>query len=273
MYLPAYLRASMSHTEKSAYYQALKQAGVKFEKHYRDYSTETFVDLYNGLVAKGHQMPPINLGDDEPKPAEPAAPVDAEAAAFFGFEAPEPEPAAPPPVQAADPNELPGQRLNTKDEDEPIRTDEDGRVWYQEEVRKPAYPKPRGRRVLSYQNPGVVTKTVKSGDYTETFEVAGDMANAEPAQVKITLPSYQVGVYKDPRFPFKVITYNGNNGFDLREVQQFYGGAELVPAGVKRIYVENVLCYDIRTVIRAIEDEYRAKQLDRPIPQPGVASV
>ena len=48
-----------------------------------------------------------------------------------------------------------------------------------------------------------------------------------------------------------------------RLVQEFYGGAEMVPADIKRIYVSHMLCYDIRTVIRAIESEYRREQLNR----------
>ena len=75
--------------------------------------------------------------------------------------------------------------------------------------------------------------------------------------MKITLPSYQVGIYRDPRFPFKVYTYGGVNGFDLFGVQEFYGGPELVPASIKRMYVSNVLCYDVRTTIQAIEAEAR----------------
>ena len=202
-------------------------------------------------------------------------PLDSEAAAFFGFDAPSPAPSpeipvssepSPPavPVAARDPEELAGARQNTRHADEPIRIDpETGRIWYQEEVLKPAYPKPRGRRVMKYQDAGVEQQTVKSGDFTETFEIAGDPANAETREVKITLPSYQVGIFKDPRFPFKVVTYNGRQGFDLFEVQNYYGGAEMVPPEVKRMYVANVLCYDIRTVIRSIQAEYRRIQLSR----------
>ena len=58
------------------------------------------------------------------------------------------------PVRSIDENEMAGQRLNTHTGDEPLRIDENGLVWYQEEVRKPAYPKPRGRRVLRYNDPG-----------------------------------------------------------------------------------------------------------------------
>lgn len=229
----------MSQSEKSAYYQALKTAGLPFGKHYRDYSVADLKDAYDRLVAEGHEVPPVMPLPIVPEPDE--------------------QPAAP--RAPRDPNELAGQRLNTKERDEPIRTDEDGKVWFQEEVLKPAYPKPRGRRVLKYMDAGVKEQTVTNGDYLETFEVSGDPANAVQAEVKITLPSYQVGVYKDERFPFKVVTYNGNNGFDLAEVQDYYGGAELVPPEVKRMYVENVLCYDIRSVVRAINDEYRQQQL------------
>jgi hypothetical protein len=37
----------------------------------------------------------------------------------------------------------------------------------------------------------------------------------------------------------------------------------MVPPEVKRMYVENVLCYDIRSVVRAINAEYRQQQLSR----------
>lgn len=225
----------MSQSEKAFYFQALKEAGVEFDKHYREYKTAELKQAYDKLP---------------------------EAAVYTDPTLPVPQrPAAAAPVAPRDPNEMAGQRLNTKDELEPIRTDELGRIWYQEEVLKPAYPKPRGRRVLKYSDPGAVEKTVTNGLYTETFEVAGDPSNARPAEVKITLPSYQVGIYKDPRFPFKVFTYNGQQGFSLFEVRDYFGGSELVPAEIKRVYVENALCYDIRTTVRAIEAAYRQLQL------------
>lgn len=261
----------MSQSEKSAYFQALKAAGVEFSKHYREYTTDELKLNHDALVAAGAIAPvPPQVA---PEPVH-EAPVDSEAAAFFGFEAPEPvvetglnahglaareNPA--PPLRGPDPDEMAGQRLNTHTEDDVLRIDELGRQWLQEEVLKPAFPKPRGRRVLKYMDPGVKTETVTNGQFQETFEIPGDPANARPSEVKITLPSYQVGIYKDPRFPFKVVTYNGNTGFDFFDVQRFYGGSELVPAEIKRKYVENVLCYDIRTVIRAIESEYRQRQL------------
>jgi hypothetical protein len=247
----------VSQTDKARYFNELKDAGVSFDKHYREYTEAELKTQFDELVAR--QAP----SDFRP----PQAQTDPAAAKFFGFEAPSPasNPEPPPvaPVAYADPHELAGARQNTnRATDEPIRVDPDtGRLWFQEEVLKPAYPKPRGRRVLKYQDPGVRVQTIKAGEYTESFEISGDPANAREAEVKITLPSYQVGIYKDPRFPFKVVCYNGNEGFDLEDIQNYYGGAELVPEDVKRKYVENVLCYDMRSVIRAIETEYRQQQL------------
>jgi hypothetical protein len=102
--------------------------------------------------------------------------------------------------------------------------------------------------------------TVQQGQFIETFETETGPATHQTT-TKITLPSYQVGICKDPRFPWKVHTYNGLEGFDLFDVANYYGGAELVPAECKRVYVENVLCYDMRTVIRAVQTEYRHHQL------------
>lgn len=264
----------MSNTDRAVYYQALKSAGVTFDRHFREYSTEELKLAYDRLEAGRVESPadtddvipqtPPFIPDAAPQPVlhhEPPPLLEEEPppASFFGIA--EPQPAEPPvPTAPMNPTEMAGERLNTTPEDVPIRTDENGRVWYQEEIRKPAYPKPRGRRVLTYMDSGVEQQTIKVGDYIETFEVAGTGAS-RVAEVKVTLPSYQVGKYRDPRFPFAVHVYNGQQGFDLFDVQDYYGGAELVPAEAKRIYVENVLCYDIRTTVRAIEAEYRQLQL------------
>lgn len=243
----------MSQSDKARYFRALKAAGVPFDKHYREYTTEALRVAYEKLAEQGlaPELEPEPVQQAQPAPPPPIAQP-----------APQPMPVhqAPAPRAQRDPNEMAGQRQNSQPEDVPIRTDEEGRVWFQEEVLKPGYPKARGRRVLTYVETGTKQQTVKSGDYMESFEVAGDEIGRS-AEVKITLPSYQVGIYKDPRFPFKVHTYNGNLGFDLFEVRDFYGGAELVPSEIKLMYVENVLCYDIRTTVRAIEAEYRQQQL------------
>lgn len=242
----------MGVDDKASLYRGLKEAGVEFDKPYRNLTLE---DLTAAAAEHDRQTAP------EPAESEPAP------ASFFGLASepePEPEPPKQPVSQAA--ATLPdGVRPHIFDDLEPLRTDEHGRVWFQEEVRKPATPRSRGRRVLRYFDTGVKKETVQSGEYTETVEVAGD-GQARELTVKITLPSYQVGIYKDRRFPFRVVCYNGNEGFHLFEVQQFYGGAELVPPEIKRKYVENVLCYDIRSVIAAIVREDRERTLGARLP-------
>jgi hypothetical protein len=216
---------------------------------YRCYSPSKTLNSHLGAYMTTARKPAPAQEEQDQKPVEAAT-----------------EAASPPPdlpMHGPDPDEMPGQRLN-KGYDEPIRVDEEGRVWFQEEVRKPAYPKPRGRRVLKYTDTGVKTETVQNGEYIETFEVAG-VDPGRPAEVKITLPSYQVGIYKDPRFPFRIHCYNQREGFDLFEVQDFYGGAELVPETCKRVYIENDLCYDVRSVVRTIANEHRQLQLQGKI--------
>lgn len=270
----------MSAAAKGFYFRRLKGAGVDLSaKHFRDYTTEELKNADDMAVSSGLLAAPTEQElteleakvhrkktRDEP-PITPSAaaqleggaPEDPELADFFGYGEPAPV-AAPAPVRP-ELGEMAGERQNTKDVEEILYVDDEGRAWLQKEVLKPAFPKPRGRRVLRYQDPGVKQTTIKEGEYTETFEVAGDARNATPSEIKITLPSYQVGIYRDPRFPFKVITYNGKSGFDRMEVEKFFGGAEMVPPTAKRAYVENVLCYDMRSVIRAVNDEYRQLQL------------
>lgn len=229
----------MSQSEKAGYFRALKDAGVQFDKHYREYTTAELKAAYAKLVEADPELA-------APRPApRPAAPK---------------RPDLSIPVRPRDPEEMAGARLNTKAEDEPIRVDDQGRIWYQEEVVKAGYAKPRGRRVLKYTSSGTKTQTVQNGEYLESFEVAGDGPKVA-GEIKITLPSYQAGIYKDPRFPFKIHTYNGNRGFSFFDVAQYYGGQDLVPLSIKKVYVANVLCYDIRTTIRTIQSEYRQLQL------------
>lgn len=243
----------MNANPKPELYRQLKEAGLPLSRTYAQYTVD---QLRAELDVEGM-----------------AEPAEAAPAGFFGYDEPEPEESRPtetpeevwapePKVRTgqADPEELPGQRLNTHTPDDVIRVDEQGRKWHQEEVRKPAYPKPRGRRVLKYMDSGVRKETVKQGEYVETFEVAGNEAQ-RPAEVKITLPSYQVGIYTDPRFPFKIHCYDGREGFDLNDVQQYFGGSPLVPDTCKRVYIENDLCYEIRSVIRTIQTEHRHLQL------------
>lgn len=238
----------MNANPKPELYRQLKEAGLPLSRTYAQYTVE---QLRSELDAEGMAF----TETEEPAPA-----------GFFGLEEPEPveqtklEETTVVMSNTPDEQELPGQRLNTAAPDDVIRIDEAGRKWHQEEVRKPAYPKPRGRRVLKYMDTGVRKETVKQGEYVETFEVAGNEAQ-RPAEVKITLPSYQVGIYTDPRFPFKIHCYDGREGFNLQDVQQYFGGSMLVPDTCKRVYIENDLCYEIRSVIRTIQAEHRHLQL------------
>lgn len=218
----------MSQTEKAALYNELKAAGVTLDRHYREYSTSELAAAVSKLRTEPGYVPP----------APPTPPV---------------------PQFAATSQDTHAGQHAYQDSEEPLRVDEAGRIWYREEVRKPAYPKPRARRVLRYIDSGVSTKTVSNGRYLETFEEAG--SEHREAEVRITVPSFQVGVYKDPSFPFRVHVYNDQRGFDLFDVQEFFGGADLVPAGILRVYISSDLCYDMRTTIRAIETAYRDLQL------------
>ena len=237
-------------SRKSDLYNQLKGSGAELSRSFPDYTIDR---LTEELEAAG--IAPVVTGPEYSESYEPPEQT-----------TPDPEqPQVRLPVAPQDPEEMPAQRLNTGGSDEPIRVDEEGRIWYQEEVQKPAYPKPRGRRVLQYVDTGVKTETVQNGEYVETFEVAG-VGEGRPAQIKITLPSYQVGIFKDPRFPFRIHTYNGRQGFALTEVQDYWGGAEMVPPSVKRVYVENDLCYEIRSVVQAIQAEHRQMQLTGRLP-------
>lgn len=239
----------MSQQQKAAYFRTLKAAGVEFTKHYREYTEAELKTNLDALVEAGV----IPAGLANPTPPPPAELPEPNAAEF------PPPPVAP--VAPANPDEMAGQRLNTKAEDEPLRVDpETGFTWYQEEVRKKGYAAPRGRRVLRYNETGTQRVEVQNGDYIESFEVAGS-GPVRAGEIKITLPSYQAGIYKDPRFPFKIHVYNEVRGFDFFEVSDYYGGSDLVPPSIKRMYVENVLCFDIRTTVQTINAEFRQMQL------------
>ena len=144
-----------------------------------------------------------------------------------------------------------------------MRVDSRANIWYQDEVVKPAIPKARARRVVNYKDPGVkeVKKYYSDGRLDESFEVAGD--EAKDMQVKTTLPSWQVGVYKDPRLPFRVHTYNNVRGFEWVDILTQYGGMDHVPSTIKRLYVGNDLCFDITSTRETMERELRDLQLGR----------
>lgn len=280
----------MSQSEKAVYYKALKQAGVTFPKHYREYSTEEFKTAWEALAAEQGLDPVLAVppSKDAPPPREDEVAllrqqmasvvdvVESLAKMVSGEQRREEQhpprmSTKPEPQQGRqevkefrhdiDPKMNAGVTQNTHLGEEILRVDEHGNKWFQEEVKKPDYPRRRARRVLRYMDPGVKKESIKVGDYFEEFEVAGDAASAVPKEIRVTLPAYQVGIYQPPNMPFKVHTYQGTRGFDLRDVQKYYGGSDLVPASIKRCYVSSDLCYDITTTIRAIEDEYRERVL------------
>lgn len=218
----------MSQSEKAELYGELKDAGVQFTKHYREYTTD---DLKKMVMAhRMHNPPP--LPEPEPNPPMPV------------FEEP---------VAGA-------QQYTPGNGETVIRVDENGWEWLQDEVLKPAFPAPRKRRKLTYVDTGAKMETIVNGKYIESFETAG--TEVKTGEVKITMPSFQVGIYRDPRFPqFKIHTYNGLRGFDLFDVYKYYGGADLVPPEIKKLYVANDLCFDITTTIRAIRAEFRELSL------------
>lgn len=161
------------------------------------------------------------------------------------------------------PSRRAGLTFNTHGPDDVLRVSSDGKVWYMDEVLKPAIPLPRMRRKVRYIDSGVkvVERRTPDGKLDESFEVAGD-SNRE-AEIKVTLPSSQTGVYYDPRLPFRVHVYNGRTGFDYMDVIRFYGGKDLVPSTVATLYVGSDLCFDISKTKDAMERELRDAQLGR----------
>ena len=247
----------MSHSDKSAYYQALKSLGREFDKPYNQYTTAELKEMCDaaGLSVALPAPPPPRQRQRQSQP-QPQYQEPREEPKFRMSDIPFSDE----PVE-----QFAGELAYRNSEDAPVRRDSSGRVWFREEIRKPSIPKERRRRKIKYIDPGTKTISARVGEYTETFEVAGE--GRRESEVSMTLPSYQVGIYLHPAFPFRIHCYNGVEGFDLFEVQEFYGAADLVPSEIKRIYVENDLCYDIRTTVRAINDEYRRNQLST---HPGV---
>ncbi|QOC56137.1 hypothetical protein SEA_ZHENGYI_45 [Microbacterium phage Zhengyi] len=160
-----------------------------------------------------------------------------------------------------------GLTFNTHGPNDPVRVDSLGRVWYRDEVPKPAIPKRRMIRKTKTMSSNVVEIKTKrpDGGFDESFEIAGD--EQHEVEVKVTMPSSQVGVYRDPRFPFKIHQYNGRRGFDHDEIRDYYGGLDLIPTEVrnKTIYIDSDLCFDMNAVRDSIEREYNMKVLGRNV--------
>lgn len=241
----------MSQQQKADLWRQLKERGWEPDRHYRDYKEFELERALGELrVQGGEPLSAVDPRDEEISRLRAQLQQATENATELA-PAPEPTPIPQGPLG----EEIPGVRLNSKPEDEPVKVDENGLVWYQIEVPKSATAQPRGRRVLEYVDSGVKTERVQNGEYVETFEMPGDQQKASRA--KITLPSYQVGIYRDPKLPFKIHIYNGQRGYDFFEVCKYYGGADLVPGDIKRVYVSTSLCFDIATTNRAISSEAR----------------
>lgn len=274
----------MAQGDKATLYRALKASGYEFKKIYRDYKAAELAEIHQEVFG-AQEQPAAEVPQPRREPYPPKKDENAElreqlaqltetVGALAKMVAPgqrRQEQAAEPMAAASarlgskvpqlDPKVHAGVTLNTHVDEDVVKVDEQGNKWFQVEVTKPSFAKPRARRVLKYNDPGVAKETHKVGEYTEEFEVAGDGKNLKPSEIKITLPSYQTGIYLSPNLPFRIHTYNGVRGFSMEDLHKFYGGADLVPSTIKRVYVSNDLCYDITTTIRAIENEHRERVL------------
>jgi hypothetical protein len=237
----------MTQEAKKAAWDELVEAGVKPTRHYRTY-TQAELDAAVARV-RAVQAQQAEEGPAFEFPPEFSTERAERIAETVRSRAP----------IVSTPDTVAGLRTNTHIDDDILRVEESGRIWYQDEVSKPAFAKPRGRRILEYIDSGVKKAQVQDGEFIETFEMPGDRNRV--MQAKITLPSYQTGIYKDPGMPFKIHIYGEKRGFDYFEVNEFYGSRDLVPPGIKRDYVSSTLVYDIPSVIREIESEYREKVL------------
>lgn len=286
----------MSQTARSLYYQALKQAGVELTKPYREYSTAELQALHAERGLRPIALPAPKQDVPAAPPADDSADIRAQLAALTrvveqlaatqapvyagppqaAAAAPPPQPVVqrghvPEPDRGLDPSQHAGLNSNTHGANDPLFTDEYGNEWYQREVTKPGYAKPRGRRVLRTYDAGTKVQTVKVDDtYTESFEVSDDVRSSVATEIKVTLPSYQCGIYKPKNMPFKIHTYNGQQGFDRGDVQAFFGGKSLVPSTIKDHYVHMDWCYNIQSVIDAINAEYRERVLGTTVNQRGL---
>jgi hypothetical protein len=158
-----------------------------------------------------------------------------------------------------------GLTFNTHGPNDILRIDSRGMVWFRDEVMKPAIPQKRMRRKVK-----TVTSNIEEvhtyrpdGGIDETFEVAGD--EQHEIEIKISMPTSQVGIYVDPRMPFKIHQYGNKRAFDYDEVVRFYGGLMQIPSSITTIYVDIDLCFDIASVRDTMEKEYREQFFGRSL--------
>ena len=210
----------MASTTRSELWQTLKAINYPFTKPYKEYTVDELQVIHDGLLAQAEAQTGV-VGREK------------------------------------DADELPTQRRS--DELIPIRTDAQGRVWYQEEIQKSSLARPRGYRIFREMGTGVKQVEIEDGDgYTETIEVAD--GTRKPLEVKVGIPTWQVGIYRDPQFPFRIVEYRSTRGFFRTDVEEFFGGADVMPEGVSTTYVGNLLCYPIREVVVAINREFNMLQ-------------
>ncbi|QIN93926.1 hypothetical protein HWD16_gp43 [Microbacterium phage Arete] len=232
----------MTQAERKAAWDRLIELGWVPNKHYRDYNQADLELRLQQMSAAGITPESVERPDGAPDPSEIRFQADVDH------------------LRETPPDTVPGLRLNTHGDEKPLRIDDDGKVWYRDEITKASYPKERGKRVIEYIDPGVRTQVIRdsNGSIVESFEMPGDQHRV--SQAKISLPAYQVGLYRDPALLgefFRIHVYQERRGFDLFDVEKYFGGKHQIPSVCKRIYVDTVLCYDIDSVIQAIQDEYR----------------
>lgn len=207
----------MASTERGELYRALKEAGYPLTKPYQNYTlAELKLEYAKALDIQAARTGVAGGRKDE--------------------------------------NELPTQRR--ADELTPIRTDEQGRVWFQEEIQKSTLARPRGYRVHREVGSGVkkITLPPDAEGFTEEIEISD--GTRKPLEVRVGIPTWQVGIYKEPNMPFRTVVYRDARGFYREDVEKFFGGPDVLPEGVEAIYVGNLLCYPIRETVVAITREY-----------------
>ena len=234
----------MTQAQRKELWDELKSAGTTFSRHYRDYS----VSELEGMVAQ--------LRRPTQSPLSPNSEGEIPDQNEIHFQADLDN------LREQTPDTIPGLRTNTHGDQVPLRIDETGKIWYQDEIVKSAFPKERGKRILDYVDPGVRTVHIRdtNGSIVESFEMPGDQKKV--SQARISLPAYQIGLYRDPALLgefFKIHVYREKRVFDLFDVQKYFGGPRMVPQTCKREYTDTVLGYEIESVLQAIQDEYREK--------------
>lgn len=232
----------MTQTERKALWDELIAEGWAPLKHYREYSVSELIALLDSM----RKARTASKGDPIADGIEYRMQADLDS------------------LRETPADTVPGLRTNTHGDDKPLRIDADGKIWYRDFIPKPGYAKERGKRHLTYSDPGVKTVHVRdaNGSIVESFEMPGDQRRESRAT--IALPAYQIGLYRDPALLgefFKIHVYNEARVFDIFDVERYFGGKHMIPRTCKRAYADTMLGYEIDSVLQAIEDEYRDKVL------------